>query len=158
MNDKVRLSLTQRSQSSLAGVGSDAAQPKTRLLLVEDCTDLADATAEFLRRMGLEVCIAESGKEALETAPAFRPDIIVCDMCLPDMSGVDAARGFRANRETSNAVLAICTAMAVVEIRSIKDELCPHDVDLVISKPITTGQIQKLIGMSAAKTANLPRT
>jgi two-component system, chemotaxis family, CheB/CheR fusion protein len=156
VNDKIRQSLTKRSQSTLARVGSAAAPPKARLLLVEDCTDLAEATAELFRRMGLEVCITESGKEALETAPVFRPDIIVCDICLPDMSGLDAARAFRADRERRNAVLAICTAMAVVEIRSMEEELCPDHVDLIMSKPITTAQVQKLIAMSAEKTATLP--
>jgi len=51
-----------------------------RLLLVEDYIGLAEATQEFLQSEGLEVRLASTGREALDAAVAFQPDIVVCDL------------------------------------------------------------------------------
>src|SRR5262245_39709863 len=53
-----------------------------RLLLVDDNAVFAEATAEFLKIGGLDVRVAENGKDALETAEAFRPQIVLCDLML----------------------------------------------------------------------------
>jgi len=57
-----------------------------RVLLVEDHPDWAAAMGEFLRSEGLEVQPALSGSEALDVAAAFRPQLILCDLNLPDMN------------------------------------------------------------------------
>jgi DNA-binding response OmpR family regulator len=69
--------------------GADATTSKApllRVLLVEDCPDLGAATADFLEAEGLEVRTALSGLEAVEIASAFKPQLLLCDMNLPDMS------------------------------------------------------------------------
>jgi CheY-like chemotaxis protein len=124
-----------------------------RVLLVEDHAELAEATAEFLRRMGLDVCIASCSKEALEGRRGFRPDIILCDMYLPDMSGMEAAQAFRANRDTKEALIVICTALAEREVRQMQDELATGHVDLFMAKPITEAKIARLLSLSAARRA-----
>ena len=72
-----------------------------RVLLVEDHADLAAATASLLRGEGLEVRTARTGREALEVAPNFRPQLILCDMNLPDMDGLETIR--RAIHDRSDA-------------------------------------------------------
>ena len=67
-----------------------------RVLLVEDHEPLAEATAEFIRDKGLEVQIASNGREALEMAASFHPEIVLCDMRLPDMPGYEVAQALRA--------------------------------------------------------------
>jgi CheY-like chemotaxis protein len=124
-----------------------------RVLLVEDHAELAEATAEFLRCMGMDVCIAECSKEALEGMPGFRPDIIICDMYLPDMSGLEAAQAFRAKLNTKEALIVICTALAEREVRQMQDELATGDVDLFMAKPITEEKIDRLLSLSAARRA-----
>src|SRR5215510_1711257 len=105
-------------------------QREPRLLLVEDHVEFAEATAEFLGGLGLEVCTAQSGREVLETGVVFRPDIIVCDMNLPDMSGLDAARACRAKPETKNAVFAITTALSETDVRAFRQNVESREVDL----------------------------
>ena len=66
--------------------------PRCRVLLIEDHAPLAEATAEFIRSKGLDVRIASTGREALETAAVFHPEIVLCDLSLPDMPGPESSR------------------------------------------------------------------
>ena len=118
-------------------------QPLARLLLVEDHTGFATATAEFLCLSGMEVQIAECGDRALKMAAAFRPQIVLCDLSLPDMSGIDVVRQLRADPVTQNAVFAVFTAMGDADI-DVFEETFAHDVDLFLSKPITVNKVNEL--------------
>jgi DNA-binding response OmpR family regulator len=115
-----------------------------RLLLVEDHVFLAEATAEFLRLSGFDVSIAVNGEDALEAVRTFRPDIVLCDLSLPDMSGLDLLRMLRSNSDAKEAVLAVLTAMDKVDLRLIE---CQTDVqvDLCFSKPLTEQQLRRLL-------------
>jgi CheY-like chemotaxis protein len=116
-----------------------------RLLLVEDNAALAYATAEFLLEAGLEVRIAESGEEALALVRVFQPEIILCDMRLTDMSGLDVARVLRANPDTSNTLFALHSAISDLELRALERGTDAEDVDLFLSKPLTQQKIDSLI-------------
>jgi CheY-like chemotaxis protein len=119
---------------------------RPRLLLVEDNVPLAEVTAEFLRGQGLEVRIVESGEEALAIARVFQPEIILCDIQLPDMSGLDVARALRTNPNTRRTLFALHSAMSEVELRAIKRAF-DVEVNFVVSKPLT---LQKLDSLLAA--------
>ena len=108
-----------------------------RVLLVEDDPDLAEATAEFLKMEGLDVQIAVSGRDALDTAPKFHPQLVLCDLNLPDMSGLDVVRGLRSNPSTQKTYVVILTAM-----RAPAEQ---PGVDAFISKPITSDAVQELM-------------
>ena len=116
-----------------------------RLLLVEDHAVLAEATAEFLRRAGIEVQVAKSGVEALQTATTFGPEIILCDLGLPDCSGLDVVRALRARTDIKRALFVIHTALADTEIQTLERHVQFDDVDLFLSKPITEEKIDRLV-------------
>ena len=118
-------------------------QPLPRLLLVEDHAGFAKVTAEFLRLSGMEVQIAERGERALRMAAAFRPQIVLCDLSLPDMSGLDVVRRLRAELVTQNVVFAVFTAMGEMEIDIFKEKFS-EEVDLFLSKPITDSKVNEL--------------
>jgi CheY-like chemotaxis protein len=118
--------------------------PPLRVLLVEDYADLAEVTAEFLRAEGLYVRIAMSGREALELAPAFRPQLLLCDLNLPDMTGLDVIRGLRSNPATEETYFVILTAMQERQLPQQSDAGQVR-VDSFISKPITLEAIRTLI-------------
>jgi CheY-like chemotaxis protein len=120
-------------------------------LLVEDHAALAEVTAEFLRELGLEVQIAQSGEQALETAVVFLPDIVLCDMRLPDMSGLDVAGALRANPKTKGVLIALNTAMDDVDIHLLEREAQANAVNLFLSKPITEEKLERLLAELAAK-------
>ena len=62
------------------------------MLVVDDNLDAVHSFALLLREMGLEVQFAINGFAALEIARAFRPDVILLDMALPDFNGPQIAR------------------------------------------------------------------
>jgi len=115
-----------------------------RLLLVEDHAALAEATADFLQNAGLEVRIAASGEQALETAAAFHPDIILCDLRLPDMSGIELARALRATASAKHALIALHSAISEVDLRTLQNQ-SNVGIDSFISKPLTEEKLKTLL-------------
>jgi DNA-binding response OmpR family regulator len=65
-----------------------------RVLIVEDIAPVAAAVAAALRASGIVVDLAATGMEAVERKASFRPDIILLDLQLPDMNGLDLVERF----------------------------------------------------------------
>jgi len=114
---------------------------RVRVLLVDDHAALAEATAEFLRFSGLEVGTALDGKEALAMAKAFRPQLVLCDLRLPDASGLEVIRALQTTLDPKQVIFALHTAMTEAEVRSFESR---GDVR-VISKPLTESKLNKLL-------------
>jgi DNA-binding response OmpR family regulator len=85
-----------------------------RVLVVEDDEEIATALQRSLRLEGYEVRIAGDGIAALEQADAFVPDVVVLDLGLPRLDGVDVARRLRAQADVAILML---TARDTVEAR-----------------------------------------
>jgi DNA-binding response OmpR family regulator len=68
---------------------------KTKILLIEDDEALRTATAAFLESEGFHIAAAEDGKKGLETALKGTADLIVLDVMLPSMSGLEICRSLR---------------------------------------------------------------
>jgi CheY-like chemotaxis protein len=79
------------AQLSLTAV----APRKHRILVIEDHLETADFECELLRALGHEAIAATSGKQGLELAAQFNPDVGFVDIELPDFSGYDVARSLR---------------------------------------------------------------
>jgi CheY-like chemotaxis protein len=114
-----------------------------RVLLVEDDPDLAEVTAEFLRSENLDVRTAVSGREALEVAPAFLPQLILCDLNLPDISGLELVRELRSNSWAAHSYIVLLTAMAGMAQagRALREK----GVDATISKPLTIETVRSMV-------------
>jgi two-component system response regulator MprA len=78
-----------------------------RVLVVEDDVAIADVLRRALRQEGHEVQSAEDGVEALELAESFVPDLVILDLGLPKLDGVEVCRRLRAE---SDAPILILTA------------------------------------------------
>ncbi len=68
---------------------------RQRILLVEDEANIASFVAMYLQKAGYEVAVARDGTEALTKANAEPPALIVLDLMLPDIDGVDVCRRIR---------------------------------------------------------------
>lgn len=79
------------------------------VLVVDDNTDARDLEAEFLAFLGCRVLVASTGEEALRIAPVVRPDLIVMDMSMPRMDGIEAATRLRADRRTAGTPIVAVT-------------------------------------------------
>jgi two-component system, OmpR family, KDP operon response regulator KdpE len=78
-----------------------------RVLVVDDEPNILATLAPLLRTRGYEVLTAMSGRTALDTAEREKPDLIVLDLGLPDMDGVDVCRTVR---ETMNVPIVVLSA------------------------------------------------
>jgi two-component system, cell cycle response regulator DivK len=74
-----------------------------RILVVEDGGDLRAIVVAVLTRVGgYETIEAANGREAVEKAVSERPDLILMDVDLPDISGIGAARAVKSNPRTAH--------------------------------------------------------
>ncbi len=85
-----------------------------RVLVVEDDEDIALALQRSLRMEGYEVRIAADGEAALDFAGAFHPDLVVLDLGLPKLDGIEVARRLRAGGDVPILML---TARDALESR-----------------------------------------
>jgi two-component system response regulator MprA len=92
---------------------SDFERPP-RVLVVEDDDAIAQVLQRSLRMEGYDVRIAEDGVDALEAAHSFLPDLVVLDLGLPGLDGVEVARTLRSSDDVPILML---TARDAVESR-----------------------------------------
>jgi two-component system, OmpR family, response regulator MprA len=92
----------------------EADQIGGRVLIVEDDVDIADVLRRSLRNEGYEVKTSADGSEALDVAAGFVPDLVVLDLGLPGMDGVEVCRRLRSDGDVPILML---TARAETEDR-----------------------------------------
>jgi DNA-binding response OmpR family regulator len=85
-----------------------------RVLVVEDDEDIAQVLQRSLRLEGYEVRIAEDGETAIEAASSFVPDLVILDLGLPKLDGIEVAKHLRA---TDDVPILILTARDALESR-----------------------------------------
>ncbi len=86
---------------------------KPCVLLVEDDEDTREMYAWCLRAAGWIVEEAADGAEAILMAPVFAPDVIVMDLCLPVVDGLEAARQLKASEMTRDIPIVACSAFDI---------------------------------------------
>ncbi|MEZ4327879.1 MAG: response regulator transcription factor [Polyangiales bacterium] len=81
-----------------------------RILVVDDEPDLADLVAFHLRDAGHDVVVVGNGTSALAEAQRRRPDLILLDLMLPDLSGTEVCRRLRRQESTRSVPVLMLTA------------------------------------------------
>jgi len=76
-----------------------------RVLVIEDDTEIADVLRRTLRQEGHEVRTAGDGEEALSAAAEFAPDLVILDLGLPKLDGVEVLRRMRADDDVPVLIL-----------------------------------------------------
>ena len=69
---------------------------KQKVLVADDERMIADPLAMILNQSGFEALAVHSGKKAVELAKSFEPDMLISDVMMDDLNGIDAAIGIRA--------------------------------------------------------------
>ena len=88
----------------------DAISKRPHLLVVEDEQDLRDLLAHTLGREGFRVTAVESGEEALDQLEELAPDMVLLDLMLPGMNGLEVCRKLKADSATSSICVVMLTA------------------------------------------------
>ncbi len=92
--------------------GSGPATVRTRILIIEDERDLTQVLSYNLQREGYEPIVAHDGQEGLRKAQTLLPDLIILDLMLPTLSGVEVCRELRAGERTRDIPIIILSAKA----------------------------------------------
>jgi len=82
------------------------------ILVADDDRDIRDIVAYKLQRVGHYVILATNGAEALSAARACEPDLVVLDVMMPGMSGIEVCRELRAEPRTAALPVILLTARA----------------------------------------------
>ena len=85
------------------------AKPET-ILLVDDEEDILEFLSYNLRKEGYKVYIADNGEDALDLAPRIRPDLIILDIMMPKMDGVQVCKELRKDTTLDDTYIAFLTA------------------------------------------------
>ncbi|MCR5868647.1 MAG: response regulator [Aquincola tertiaricarbonis] len=86
--------------------------PRARILIVEDDDDGAQALQALLELEGYEVCTAPNGAEGLAVAAHFDPHIVLLDLNLPVVHGVEVAQHLRVNEHAMRRVIIGITGLS----------------------------------------------
>lgn len=109
------------------------------VLVVEDERDYADTLRMLLETLGHRVEVARDGREAIVRARAQPPDVVLCDVGLPDMSGYQVAAALSDHDETRDAYLVALTGFSRTEDRERAERA---GFDDFIAKPAGADAIQ----------------
>jgi DNA-binding response OmpR family regulator len=80
------------------------------VLVVDDNEDVAETIERTLRRAGYDVLVAHRGADALELARKRHPDVLVLDIMMPGMSGIEVCRHMRATPDLAQTLVLMLTA------------------------------------------------
>jgi len=112
---------------------ASSGQRGVRVLVVEDNRDSAESLRQLLYHSGYEVAVAFTGQEGLRAAKRMRPDVVLCDIGLPDSNGFIVASALREDPATCSARLIAVTAYGQDEDRRRAREA---GFDLHLVKPV----------------------
>jgi DNA-binding response OmpR family regulator len=133
--------------------------PTQTILLADDEAHITHIVAQKLKSAGFSVVVARDGEEAYELAREHKPDLVITDLQMPYMSGLELCTKLRGTPETAGTPVLMLTARGYV--------LDPFDVQQtnikhVLCKPFSARDVlaraQEILGLSAGMgLAHLPR-
>ncbi len=84
--------------------------PRKRILLVDDDPDLVETVEFFLTANDYDVIVATNGKDGLEQAEARKMDLVLLDVTMPGMDGLEVCKRLKANAMTTSIPIIMVTA------------------------------------------------
>lgn len=113
------------------------------IVLAEDDVVLQEMYQERLKAEGYNVIHAADGKEALSMILDNKPDLIMLDIMMPQMNGIDVLKKIKENKDTKDTPVIVATAL-VQDIEELKQMLSDKDSYLIKSE-VTPGEIIALV-------------
>ena len=113
-----------------------------KILIVEDNEDNLKLFKVIVESGGHATILARDGEEAVETAKREIPDLILMDIKMPKMNGINAAKILKSEQSTAKIPIIALTAYAMIEE---KEKLGKEWFDGYIAKPVGVKDILKVI-------------
>jgi len=113
-----------------------------KALIIEDHPDVLDGLGRQLKRLGFAVVSADNGMEGVEKAITEKPDLILMDIMMPGMDGLEATHLIHANPETKDIpIVAITCLFRESELRGCIEAGCSD----YLVKPFTPQELREKI-------------
>jgi CheY-like chemotaxis protein len=142
----VRLPLSPSYRVTSTRVADPAPRPaRSRILIADDNRDAADSLSMLLELAGHEVRVAHHGRAAVSLAQAFRPDIALLDIGMPDLSGYEVAQELRREPWGQEIQLIALTGWGQEKDRQ---QALDSGFDQHLTKPIDPDQLEALLANS----------
>jgi CheY-like chemotaxis protein len=113
-----------------------------KVLLVEDNTDCRELLAAVLSQLGYQVLQAKDGAEAIQKAVKEKPDLILMDLRMPNMDGIQATSCLRESEITRDTPIIICSALIQ---RQQQESALKSGAHEVVTKPVSAKEIETLM-------------
>ena len=114
------------------------ARPPTRILVAEDDPDIGHLLEHYLRKAGFLPTLVASGRDVMPRIKHETPDLVVLDLMLPGLDGLQVCRAIRADANTANIPIIMLTAKAEESDRIVGLELGADDY---ITKPFSPNEV-----------------
>ncbi|MBT9140604.1 MAG: Alkaline phosphatase synthesis transcriptional regulatory protein PhoP [Dehalococcoidia bacterium] len=121
---------------------------KKKILLVEDEKNIILGVSICLRSAGLDVAVAEDGADALRKLETDKPDLVLLDLVMPKLNGLDALLAMKANEATRDIPVIVLSARAQEEDIQRAMELGAADY---MAKPFRPEELLAVIGKVLAE-------
>lgn len=116
------------------------------ILLVDDDPQLTHVVSMFFEMEGYKVLVARGGQQALDLLKEMRPDVVLLDLMMPGVSGLEVCKQIRLDKRTANLPVAAFTAFELRE-----DDMREAGADQFIVKPYSLQGLAEVVrGMIAA--------
>lgn len=139
----IRFPLSDEGQPRADGTaGPERSSRPRRILVIEDNADSAESLVSLLRLRGHQVFHSLDGPRGIAMAQEHRPEIVLCDVGLPGMSGYEVAQALRADERLRQTVLVALTGYALTED---KRQAMQAGFDHHLSKPLELSALEKVL-------------
>jgi DNA-binding response OmpR family regulator len=115
-----------------------AARPPSRILVAEDDPDIASLLEHYLKKAGFAPVLVPSGRDVMPQIKREAPDLVVLDLMLPGLDGLQVCRAIRADAATAAIPIIMLTAKAEESDRIVGLELGADDY---ITKPFSPNEV-----------------
>ena len=130
-----------QSRKTPASLGAERGQ-RRRVLIVDDNVDAAETLQMVVSQMGHDADAAHDGPAALDAARARRPDVVLLDISMPGMDGLEVARALRSEPALRQVRVVALTGFGQQEDRR-RSEAAGFDAHLV--KPVSPEELRRVL-------------
>jgi two-component system, cell cycle response regulator DivK len=127
--------------------------PAPLVLIVDDASDNREAYAEYLRFRGFRTAEAATGAAAMDAARELQPDVVLLDLRLPDIDGLEVSRYLRTDESLQRTkVIAVSACVYPSDVAEAMDagchaflqkpclpDLLVQEIERLLDRPVATG-------------------
>ena len=127
----------------------------TRVLVVEDDRDIAELVERYLQKAGFSIELLSSGRDALKAIAERTPDLLILDLMLPHVDGLEICRVVRSDPRTAATPIIMLTARADESERIVGLEIGADDY---VAKPFSPNELVARVRALLRRTQRQPET